>query len=473
MAKVQTWVLQHPWIFDLVRGVLSLLLGLGAFIWRDHIVVILSLGIGLYLIVDGAMDIVTSYRAARAREGGQTHFLIGLFSVTVGVAAIFLQSVLFLLAFIYIGIRTLIHGLTDLWHWFSARRDQSDPDAEVKRNLWLPGLARVLVGVAVLVAAYPLFKVFAFYLAAYFVIDGIIFLVNAANKAGLIHIGRVSTPAEMAAAATATSSVGDLTTEGKGLRAVVAVRRNGAMGMGHVGWAFEWPTGWFNAGSVENRIGGAYEPPGKTDFWSVHTQTPLASLFEFGPTYDEFKVFNVPAPQAERRLEDGRLGQPPALCRPASQLLRRGVRHPAHLRRGQHPQHDTEGLPQRVVRLPARRVLPHRRSHRDSPAPRQDRAPGPDRRADPSTPDPPDDSRARRRRDTTLAPGRRAWFLRDESAAGAHQRTDRRCDRRCGACDRSRVPWWKIRDACRAGCDASGIASMTTAHPAQGLLGKA
>ena len=29
MAKVQTWVLQHPWIFDLVRGVLSLLLGLG------------------------------------------------------------------------------------------------------------------------------------------------------------------------------------------------------------------------------------------------------------------------------------------------------------------------------------------------------------------------------------------------------------------------------------------------------------
>ena len=54
MAKVQTWVLQHPWIFDLVRGVLSLLLGLGAFIWRDHIVVILSLGIGLYLIVDGA-----------------------------------------------------------------------------------------------------------------------------------------------------------------------------------------------------------------------------------------------------------------------------------------------------------------------------------------------------------------------------------------------------------------------------------
>jgi uncharacterized membrane protein HdeD (DUF308 family) len=299
MAKVQTWVLQHPWIFDLVRGVLSLLLGLGAFIFREHIVVILSLGIGLYLIVDGVMDIVTSYRAARAREGGQTHFLIGLFSVTVGVAAIFLQSVLFLLAFIYIGIRTLIHGLTDLWHWFSARRDQSEPDAEVKRNLWLSGLARVLVGVAVLVAAYPLFKVFAFYLAAYFVIDGVIFLVNAANKAGLIHIGRVSSPAEMAAAATATSSVGNLTTEGKGLRAVVAVRRNGAMGMGHVGWAFEWPTGWFNAGSVENRIGGAYEPPGKTDFWSVHTQTPLASLFEFGPTYDEFKVFNVPAPQAK------------------------------------------------------------------------------------------------------------------------------------------------------------------------------
>jgi uncharacterized membrane protein HdeD (DUF308 family) len=296
MAKVQTWVLQHPWIFDLVRGVLSLLLGLGAFLFRDHIIIILSLGLGLYFIVDGAMDIITSYRAARAREGGQTHFLIGLFSVTVGVATIFLQAVVFLLAFIYIGARTLIYGLIDLWRWFSSLRAQNDPEREVKRNLWLPGLARVLVGVAMLVAAYPLFQVFAFYLAAYFVIDGIVFLVNAANKAGLIHIGRVSSPAELAAVATATSSVGDLSAGGKGLRAVVAVRRNGAMGMGHVGWAFEWPTGWFNAGSVENRLGGAYEPPGKTDFWSVHTQTPLASLYEFGPTYDEFKVFNVPAP---------------------------------------------------------------------------------------------------------------------------------------------------------------------------------
>jgi len=299
MAKMQTWVLRHPWIFDLVRGVLSLLLGIGAFIWRDRIIIILSLGLGLYLIVDGVMDIVTSYRAARARAGGKTHFLIGLFSVTVGVAAIFLQAVVFLLAFVYIGIRTLIHGLLDLWHWFSARRDRSDTDVEGKRNLWLPGLARVLVGAVVLAAAYPLFKAFAFYLAAYFIADGIVFLFNAANKAGLIHIGRVSSPAEMAAAATATSSVGDLTAEGKGLRAIVVVRRNGAMGMGHVGWAFEWPTGWFNAGSVENRLGGAYEPPGKTDFWSVHTQTPLASLYDFGPTYDEFEVFNVPAPRAK------------------------------------------------------------------------------------------------------------------------------------------------------------------------------
>jgi hypothetical protein len=121
-------------------------------------------------------------------------------------------------------------------------------------------------------------------------------LINAANKAGLINIGRVSTPAEIAVAATSTSSVGTLSADGPGLRAVVVVRRNGAMGMGHVGWAFEWPTGWFNAGSVENRLGGAYEPPGKTDFWSVHTQMPLASLYDFGPTYDEFKVFDVPHP---------------------------------------------------------------------------------------------------------------------------------------------------------------------------------
>jgi uncharacterized membrane protein HdeD (DUF308 family) len=296
MAKVQTWVLRNPWIFDLVRGVLYLLLGLGAFLFRDRIILIVSVGIGFYLIVDGVMDIITSYRAARARSGGQTHFLIGLLSVTVGVAAIFLQSLVFFLAFIYVGVRTLIHGLSDLWKWLSLRRNANDPEREIKKNLWLPGLARVAVGIAVLVLGYTLFRFYAIFLAAYFVIDGVVFLVNAANKAGLIHIGRVSSPAEVATAATATSSVGGLSAEGAGLRAVVVVRRNGAMGMGHVGWAFEWPTGWFNAGSVENRLGGAYEPPGKTDFWSVHTQTPIGSLYEFGPTYDEFKVFDVPRP---------------------------------------------------------------------------------------------------------------------------------------------------------------------------------
>src|SRR5262245_40571212 len=127
MAKLQTWMLRNPWIFDLVRGVFSLLLGLGAFLARQNTVIVLSLGLGLYLIIDGVMDIVTSYRAARARQGGQTHFLIGLFSVTVGVAAIFLQSVVFLLAFLYIGVRTLIHGLIDLWRWFAARRAHNDP----------------------------------------------------------------------------------------------------------------------------------------------------------------------------------------------------------------------------------------------------------------------------------------------------------------------------------------------------------
>jgi uncharacterized membrane protein HdeD (DUF308 family) len=299
MGKIQVWVLQNPWIFDLARGVFSLLLGLGAFLFRANTAIILAIGIGFYLIVDGVLDIVTSYLNSRTRKGGQTHYLIGLFSVTVGVAAIFLQTVVLFAAFLYIGVRTLIHGLIDLWRWVAQRLDKNDPEREIKKNLWLTGLARTIVGVAVLAAAYPLFTLFGTLLGLYFLIDGVVFLVNAANKAGLIHILRVASPAEMAAAATSTSSVGNLLPEGEGLRAMVVVRRNGAMGMGHVGWAFEWPTGWFNAGSVENRLGGAYEPPGKTDWWSVHTQTPLESLYEFGPTYDEFKVFSVPKPHSK------------------------------------------------------------------------------------------------------------------------------------------------------------------------------
>ena len=81
------------------------------------------------------------------------------------------------------------------------------------------------------------------------------------------------------------------------LRTIVFLRRNGALGLGHVGWAFELRTGWFSAGAVENIKGAAYAPPQQMDLWTKHTLNPInAMLHQYHP-YNEYKVFTIPQPR--------------------------------------------------------------------------------------------------------------------------------------------------------------------------------
>jgi len=80
-------------------------------------------------------------------------------------------------------------------------------------------------------------------------------------------------------------------------RAIVFVRHPGANGLGHIGWAFEWNNGWFNAGSVENQAGKPFVKPEDMGFWSVHTLDPIGAMQKQVITYDEYKVFYVTEPR--------------------------------------------------------------------------------------------------------------------------------------------------------------------------------
>ncbi len=80
-------------------------------------------------------------------------------------------------------------------------------------------------------------------------------------------------------------------------RAIVFVRHPGANGLGHIGWAFEWNNGWFNAGSVENQAGKPFVKPQDMGFWSVHTLDPIGAMQKQAITYDEYKVFYVTEPR--------------------------------------------------------------------------------------------------------------------------------------------------------------------------------
>ncbi len=75
------------------------------------------------------------------------------------------------------------------------------------------------------------------------------------------------------------------------LRALVFVRYSGAFHLGHVGWAFEYRTGWFNAGSVENVNGLPHATPKEMGFWTADTLDPVSAMRRWN--YDAYKILPV------------------------------------------------------------------------------------------------------------------------------------------------------------------------------------
>jgi len=291
VERLNPWVLRNPWIFDFVRGVISLLFGLALWFFFDQALTIGVLVLGVYLLADGIFDIAGWYQARQVGERGRSRLLLGLLSVFFALAVFALNVFAFVFIVIYVGIRMIVHGAIDLYHFVAQFTSAPDPEHPTKRFLWLSGLGLIFFGLFTTVFSIFVPFIFAIYIGLYLIFDGVVFLFTAATKAGVLPDRSARTMA-----GEGETMHGDSSADGPGLRAMAFVRHSGAMGMGHAGWAFEWPNGWFNCGSVENRSRSSYRPAGKADFWTANTQDPIATMVELGPGYDEYKVFRVPNP---------------------------------------------------------------------------------------------------------------------------------------------------------------------------------
>jgi uncharacterized membrane protein HdeD (DUF308 family) len=287
VKRVNVWVLRNAWIFDFVRGVVSLLFGLALWFYFDQALTVGVLMLGVYLLADGVFDIAAWYQARQAGGRGWARLLTGLLSVFFALATFVLNIFAFVFLVIYFGVRMMAHGAIDLYQFIAQFTRAPDPEHPAKRFLWLSGIG--LLSFGLFTVAFSLFVplIFAVYLGLYFVFDGVVSLFTAATQAGVIPDRFARLPGE------GQTTHGDLSADDGSLRAFAFVRHSGAMGMGHAGWAFEWPNGWFNCGSVENRSGAPYTPGGKADFWTANTQDPVATMVAMGPGYDEYKVFHV------------------------------------------------------------------------------------------------------------------------------------------------------------------------------------
>ena len=60
------------------------------------------------------------------------------------------------------------------------------------------------------------------------------------------------------------------------------------LGIGHAAWAFQYPDGSWNTGSVENQPHTPYTPPDLMGWWSQRAGDPLQPLRE--REYEEYKT---------------------------------------------------------------------------------------------------------------------------------------------------------------------------------------
>lgn len=295
-APAIPWLERRIWALDAARGYVSTLFGVFVLsATRGAVVAVFFLALGVYLMADGVVDLLLSWRAARGSGQERARWLTGLVSVTAGIGAIVAHESFVFFLIIAFGIRSIIQGGAEIWRSVSSLwRRQRRPVGAGEPFLWLGGLGRVALGVAIIAVSPLIFVALLLYLGIYLIVDGLVAINDAALKRGQRGVGYIS-PAPIAPHDAAVPLV-DPERPGA-LRALAFVRRGGANGLGHAAWAFEWSNGWFNAGSVENPSGAPFAPVERMGMWTAHTLEPVATMMRQETPYDEFKVMFVEEPR--------------------------------------------------------------------------------------------------------------------------------------------------------------------------------
>ncbi len=276
------------WWMEVVRGVVNIIFGIILLTHMNFTVRILIYALGIYLLIDGGLDIFKIATGKRGTQRKFTNYLFGILSILLGLISFVspVTTIIFIVA--VIAVRIIIRGVRVI---IDARRS----GRKYEGLAWLFGILLMLFVIAIFLGQnlrYFTFVLIVIFISIYAFGDGLYLLVR-----GLLL--RFEPSVIIAKKLAVPESIPDLpddlppTTR----RAIAFVRHPGANGLGHIGWAFEWKNGWFNAGSVENQAGKAFVKAQDMGFWSVHTLDPIGAMQKQLITYDEYKVYYVTQPR--------------------------------------------------------------------------------------------------------------------------------------------------------------------------------
>jgi len=276
------------WWMEVIRGVVNIIFGLVLITHTNFTLRILIYALGIYLIIDGALDIFKIATGKPETHRKITNFLFGIISILLGlISFIYPYATIFLIGLV-ITVRIFIRGIKVI---IDARRSRR----KYEGLTWLFGILLMLFSLVIFLGEdtrHLTFVLLILFIVLYALCDGIYLVVR-----GLLL--RFAPTFVIAKKFAIPESIPDLPNDlpPTTRRAIVFVRHPGANGLGHIGWAFEWNNGWFNAGSVENQAGKPFVKPQDMGFWSVHTLDPIGAMQKQILTYDEYKVYYVTEPQ--------------------------------------------------------------------------------------------------------------------------------------------------------------------------------
>ena len=276
------------WWMEVVRGAVNIIFGIILLTHTNFTLRILIYTLGIYLIIDGILDIFKIATGKRATQRKFTNYLFGIISILLGLISFVSPVVTIIFIGAVIAVRIIIRGVKVI---IDARHSRH----KYEGFTWLFGILLMLFGLAIFLGEntrYFTFLLFLLFIVLYALCDGIYLVVR-----GLLL--RFAPSFVIARKFAIPEGVPDLPADlpPTTRRAIVFVRHPGANGLGHIGWAFEWNNGWFNAGSVENQAGKPFVKPQDMGFWSVHTLDPIGAMQKQAITYDEYKVFYITQPR--------------------------------------------------------------------------------------------------------------------------------------------------------------------------------
>ncbi len=266
------------------RGVITITFAILFLFVRGFSVRLLIYLLGFYLIIDGSIDIYKIATRKRISNHKVIHYLGSTISIVVGLISFVLPTLTIFLLILMLAIRIFIRGI----RVFNDARRIHGKSAGLT---WLYGVLLVLCSLALLIRPTFTFLFLVYFIIVYALCDGAYLLSRGLllRFAPYVFTARYKPGLEKLL-----DLPGDLPATTR--RALVFVRRTGASGLGHISWAFEWPNGWFNAGSVEDIEGRPFAKPDEMGFWNLHTLDPIGAMQKQQFPYDEYKVYYVQQP---------------------------------------------------------------------------------------------------------------------------------------------------------------------------------